>query len=84
MWVESGNMRSEMDTPASGDPMIAIVSLTDKEAYLYQPELKQATKMPANQSDVDTTSPKDYLDDVDPATMLFVKREIFDGKNCLV
>jgi outer membrane lipoprotein-sorting protein len=84
MWLKAGNMRSEMSNPVTGEPMLSIVNLTDKAVFLYQPELKQATKMSIDQSEVDTTSPGDYLEKVDPAGMMFMKREHFDGKECLV
>lgn len=84
IWLEGGNMRSEMSNPATGESMLFIINLTDKAAFLYQPELKQATKMPIDQSEIDATSPGDYLGKVDPGEMKYVKRDVFDGKECLV
>jgi len=84
VWVESGNMRSEMSNPAGGEPTLAIVNMTEKAIYLYQPSMNQATKMPIEQSEVDTTSPKDYLGEAEPSSMLYMTRETFDGKDCLV
>lgn len=85
MWVEPGKMRSEMKNPVNGQNMISIVNIKDNTVYLYQPELKQATKMKFDlSSEEDTTSPVEYLDKVDPAGMMFMKREVFDGKDCIV
>ncbi len=84
LWVEPGKMRSEMTTPENGQKMISIINLKDSTVYVYQPALKQATKMKLDQPGEETTSPGDYLGEVDPAGMIFTKRETFDGKECLV
>ncbi len=84
LWVEPGKMRSEMTTPENGQKMISIVNIKDSTIYLYQPELKQATKMKFDQPSEETTSPGDYLGEVDPGGMMFMSRETFDGKDCLV
>ncbi len=84
MWVKPGKMRSEMTNPADGQNMISIINISDNSAYLYQPQLNQATKIPLDQSEEDTTSAGDYLGEADPAGMMFLKREVFDGKDCLV
>jgi len=84
VWVEDGKMRSQMSNPGGGDPMISIANLSVGEVYFYQPELKQAMKMPIANSEIDTTSPKDYLEKLDSANTMFMKRETFDGKECLV
>jgi outer membrane lipoprotein-sorting protein len=84
MWVKAGNMRSEMDNPAGGDPILSIINTQKKLVYVYQPEINQAMVMPIGDSDVDVTSPKDYLGESNPDNMLFNSRETFDGKECLV
>lgn len=84
MWVKAGNMRSEMENPAGGDPILSIVNTQENAVYIYQPETKQAIVMPMEDSDVDTTSPKDYLGEADPDNMMYSSKETFDGKECLV
>lgn len=84
MWVKGGNMRSEMDNPAGGEKILSIINTDEGMLYLYQPEIKQAFKMPIENSEVDVTSPKDYAADSDTDNMVFMKREVFDGKECLV
>jgi len=84
MWVKAGNMRSEMENPAGGEPILSIVNTQENAVYVYQPETKQAIVMPMEDSDVDTTSPKDYLGQADPDNMIFSSKETFEGKECLV
>ena len=84
MWVKAGNIRSEMDNPAGGQPILTIINAEEKMLYAYQPEMKQAFKMPIEDSETDTTSPKDYLNEADPGNMIFSSRETFDGKECIV
>lgn len=84
MWVKGGNMRSEMDNPAGGEKILSIINTDEGMLYFYQPELKQAFKMPIENSEIDVSSPKDYATDSDPTKMVFMKREVFDGKECLV
>jgi len=84
MWVKSGNMRSEMENPAGGEPILAIVNRDEAMVYVYQPEVNYALQMPIDQSDVDTTSPKDFLSGSDTESMVFMSRETFDNKECLV
>lgn len=84
MWVKAGNMRSEMENPTGGEPILSIVNTQENAVYIYQPETNQAIVMPMEDSDVDTTSPKDYLGESDPDNMVFTSKETFDGKECLV
>ncbi len=84
MWVKEGSMRSEMESPFGEETMLSIVNTKDKMVYVYQAETKQAFAMPIDESEIDTTSPKDFIRDADPADMIYMKREIYDGKECLV
>ncbi len=84
MWAKEGNMRSEMENPYSGEPTLSIVNVTEKAVYVYQPAHKQAIAMPLDDSSVDTTSPKDYLGELDSSDMIYMKTETFDGKECRV
>ncbi len=84
VWVEAGKMRIEIKSPGSNDTMVAITNLSAGEAFFYQPELKQAMKMPIENSEIDTTSPKDYLEEFAPANTTFIKKDLLDGKQCLV
>lgn len=84
MWVKGGNMRSEMENPAGGAPILSIVNMDESMVYVYQPEVNYALQMPIDQSEVDTTSPKDYLNPADTDNMIFTSRETYDNKECLV
>lgn len=84
MWVKGDNMRSEMDNPAGGEPILSIVNKDLGVVYVYHPEVNYAVQMSLDEADVDTTSPQDYIGDTDADTMLFTGRETFDGKECLV
>ncbi len=85
MWVKDGNMRSEMENPAGGEPTLSIVNMDEGMVYIYQPETNFAMQMPIDESDVDTTSPKDYFSEADSEDgLLFTSRETFDNKECLV
>lgn len=84
MWIKGGNMRSEMENPAGGEPILSIVNMNEGMVYVYQPEVNYALQMPIDQSEVDTTSPKDFLNPADTDNMLFTSRETFDNKECLV
>lgn len=84
MWVKAGNMKSEMENPAGGAPILSIINTQENAVYMYQPEMNQAIVMPMEDSDVDTTSPKDYLGESNPENMMFSSKETFDGKECLV
>lgn len=84
MWVKEGNMRSEMENPAGGEPILSIINKDEGFVYVYHPEVNYAVQMPLDQADMDTTSPQDYLSGSDPDSMLFTGRETFDGKECLV
>ena len=84
MWVKGGNMRSEMDNPAGGEPILSIMNKDEGFMYVYHPEVNYAVQMPLDQADMDTTSPQDYISESDADSMLFTKRETFDGKECLV
>ena len=84
MWVKGGNMRSEMENPAGGEPILSIMNKDEGFMYVYQPEVNYAVQMPLDQSDMDTTSPQDYISGSDADSMLFTGRETFDGKECLV
>ncbi len=84
MWVKGGNMRSEMENPAGGEPILSIMNKDEGFVYVYHPEVNYAVQMPLDQADMDTTSPQDYLSDSDADSMLFTTRETFDGKECLV
>jgi len=84
VWVEAGKMRIEIRDPGSNDTMVSIVDLPAKEVYFYQPELKQAMKMPIENSEIDTTSPKDYLAEFASSNTQFIKKDLIDGKQCLV
>jgi outer membrane lipoprotein-sorting protein len=84
MWIKGGNMRSEMENPAGGEPILSIVNMNEGMVYVYQPEANYALQMPIDQSEVDTTSPKDFLTPADTDNMLFTSRETFDNKECLV
>jgi len=84
MWVKGGNMRSEMENPAGGEPILSIINMDEGMVYIYQPEANYAMQMPIDESDVDTTSPKDYFNESDPEGLLFTSRETFDNKECLV
>ena len=87
VWVEAGKMRIEIQDPTSNDNndnMVSIVDLPAKEVYFYQPELKQAMKMPIENSEIDTTSPKDYLEEFAQSNTQFIKKDSVDGKQCLV
>lgn len=84
MWVKGGNMRSEMETPVGEEPVLSIVNIKEKMVYIYQAEMKQAIAMPLDESEVDTTSPKDFISDSDPSSMIYMKHDTFDGKKCLV
>lgn len=84
VWVKEGNMRIEMDIPEIGKKMISIVDSNEKAVYSYSPEQKMATKMPLVQSEVDTTSPQDYTQNMKPESMKYIKAETLDGKECLV
>ena len=77
-------MRSEMDNPAGGEPILSIVNKDLGVVYVYHPEVNYAVQMSLDEADVDTTSPQDYIGDTDADTMLFTGRETFDGKECLV
>ena len=50
MWVKAGNMRSEMENPAGGEPILSIVNTQGNAVYIYQPEMKQAIVMPMEDS----------------------------------
>jgi len=84
MWVKGDNMRSEMENPAGGEPILSIVNKEEGFIYVYQPEVNYALQMPLDQSDMDTTSPQDYISDTDAESMIFTSREMFDSKECLV
>ncbi len=84
MWVKGGSMRSEMENPAGGEPILSIINKDEGMMYVYQPEVNYAVQMPLDQSDMDTASPQDYLRDSDADSMLLTGRETFDGKECLV
>lgn len=84
MWVKAGNMRSEMENPAGGEPILSIVNTQENSVYVYQPEMNQAIVLSMEDADVDTTSPKDYLGAADPDNMMYSSKEMFDGKECLV
>ncbi len=84
IWVKPGKFRSEMDLPQGMGRQISIFK--NNEIYLYQPDLKQATKMSTEMAGVDQDfeSPVTYFDQTDEATMKFLSREVFDGKDCLL
>jgi outer membrane lipoprotein-sorting protein len=84
MWVKGGNMRSEMDNPYGGEPILSIINTQENSIYVYQPEINQAIVMPIEDSEIDITSPKDYLSDSNPENMMYSSKETFDGKECLV
>lgn len=84
MWVKDGNMRSEVENPGGGEPILSIINMDEGMVYVYQPETNYALQMPIDESDVDTTSPKDYFTQSDVEDILFTSRETFDGKECLV
>lgn len=84
VWVKAHKMRIEIKDPASNDDALAaIADLSAEEVFFYQPALKQAARMPLEYSELDTTSPKDYLEEFAPANARFIKKEQFAGKPCL-
>ncbi|MBK5261420.1 MAG: hypothetical protein JJE17_02455 [Peptostreptococcaceae bacterium] len=77
-------MRSEMENLADGEPIFSIINAQEQLIYVYQPEINQAMVMRIGDSNMDVTSPKDYLKESNPDNMLFTSKETFDGKECLV
>ena len=84
VWVKSGKMRSEMENPVTGEETVAVVNITSNEVYLYQPKENMAFKMSLEQSELDTVTPLDYLEQYNPPDMVYMNRETFDGKHCIV
>lgn len=84
MWVKEKKMRSEMENPQGGDPILSIVDLDKQMVYMLQPQMNQAIALSLENSDTEYTSPKDYLSDADDQNMVFVRRDEFEGKKCLV
>ena len=84
VWVEAGKMRIEIKDPSNNNTMVSIANFAAGEVYFYQPEIKQAMKMPIESSEIDTTSPKDYLEEFAPANTQFIKKDLVDGKQCSV
>lgn len=82
MWVKGGNLRSEMENPMGGEPILTIINADEGLMYVYNPETKYAIQTPMQQSDIQ--SPKDYLSETDSEGMVFISREIYDKKDCLV
>lgn len=84
MWVKEKKMRSEMENPQGGDPILSIVDLDKQIVYMMQPQMNQAIALSLENSDTEYTSPKDYLADADEQNMVFVRKDEFEGKKCLV
>ena len=84
MWVKEKKMRSEMENPQGGDPILSIVDLDKQIVYMMQPQMNQAIALSLENSDTEYTSPKDYLVDADEQNMVFVRKDEFEGKKCLV
>ena len=84
MWVKEKKMRSEMENPQGGDPILSIVDLDKQIVYMMQPQMNQAIALSLENSDTEYTSPKDYLADADDQNMIFVRKDDFEGKKCLV
>ncbi len=84
MWVKEKKMRSEMENPQGGDPILSIVDLDKQIVYMMQPQMNQAIALSLEKSDTEYTSPKDYLSDADDQDMVFVRKDEFEGKKCLV
>ena len=84
MWVKEKKMRSEMENPQGGDPILSIVDLDKQIVYMMQPQMNQAIALSLENSDTEYTPPKDYLADADDQNMIFVRKDDFEGKKCLV
>lgn len=83
VWVKEGNMRIEMIVPEAGK-MISIINTQKNAVYSYSPEQNMATKIPLDQSEVDTISPQDYSENMNSESMKYIKNETLDGKKCLI
>lgn len=82
--VKVPNMRVEMDAPEIGTKMVCIINTSDGVVYTLSPYEQMATKMPLAQFEVDTATPQDYSQIMDPDSMKYIKTETLDGKVCLV
>lgn len=84
VWAKQGNMRVEMDIPEGGGKMISIVNAGEGVVYSYTSDEQMAMKMALEQSEVDTTTPQDYSESMEPESMKYIKTETLDGKECMV
>ena len=84
VWAKEGNMRVEIDIPEGGGKMISIVNAGEGVVYSYTSDELMAMKMSLEQSEVDTTTPQDYSESMEPESMKYIKTETLDGKECVV
>lgn len=82
LWFKGSNMRSEMETPYGVS--LSIINMEKKVMYIYDPQVKYALQMPIDPSEFENQSPKDFLEESDSSNMVFVSRELYDNKECLV
>lgn len=82
--VKVPNIRIETGSPEIGMKMVCIINTDEGVVYALSPDQQTATKMSLAQFEVDTATPQDYAQSMDPDSMKYIKTETLDGKECLV
>jgi len=82
--VKVPNIRIETGSPEIGMKMVCIINTDEGAVYALSPDQETATKMSLAQFEVDTATPQDYAQSMDPDSMKYIKTETLDGKECLV
>lgn len=85
IWVMPGKVRSEREHPLGNAILVSIINTVDGVMYSYDSASNIATLM-AIVGDLgeDFKTPQDYADDLDIPGMMYVRREVFDDKDCIV
>ncbi|NLW44940.1 MAG: outer membrane lipoprotein carrier protein LolA [Syntrophomonadaceae bacterium] len=82
--VKLPRIRIETGGPEIGMKMVCIIDTKEEVVYALSPDQQTATKMPLAQFEVDTATPQDYSQSLDPDSLKYIKTETLDGKECLV
>lgn len=82
VWQQGKNMRLELEDSEGAGKVITIVNGDEETVYTYAPDQGIATKFSLEESEVDTSTPQDYAQDMNNETMKYIKEETIDGKEC--
>jgi len=84
VWVTPAKIRSEMTHPQGSGELLGIVDLEAGLYYSYDSMSGIAIQYGLGKGHGDIPTPKAYADDVSVEDMDYARREVFDGKDCIV